>query len=148
MRRSFAFAALVAATALVAGGDACAPHDDAPLVGIGPTLVVPHGLLQSLAKLTVREWPANPVSCDPPSGVVTNPRNAQPEVSAALSQNGCTNGSVWCGSMQIPSSGAPRVFGAEGRDGTGAVVLVGCTQVVVSQQSQPIPIVMRRSIGM
>jgi hypothetical protein len=133
----------VAVVALAVAGGACA-HDGAAPISVGPSLLFPRGLLQSVASVVVREYYAGPAACDPSSGEVTGAGAA--DATVALSQDGCTGGAVWCGSMQIASSDATRVFSAEADDSGGSAVAVGCAQLVVNQQTEPLTITMKRVI--
>ncbi|HEY8042310.1 MAG TPA: hypothetical protein VIF15_21050 [Polyangiaceae bacterium] len=140
MRASF----VPVAVALVIAGGACEARDAALPLTIGPVLLVPRGLLQSVARVTVREYFAGPAACDAPSGAVTGA--GSPDATTTLSQTGCTGGAVWCGSLQVATSDAERVFGAEADDGNGAAIAVGCAQLVVDQQTQPVAITMKRVV--
>jgi hypothetical protein len=133
---------VILVTLAVAGGG-CA-RDQASPISVGPSLLFPQGLLQSVAGVVVREYFAGPAACDPRSGEVTGAGAADATVS--LSQEGCTGGAVWCGSMQIASSDATRVFSAEADDSSGSAVAVGCAQLVVNQQTEPLTITMKRVI--
>jgi hypothetical protein len=113
-------------------------------VSVGPSLVFPRGLLQSVATVVVREYYAGPAACDGASGEVTGA--ATPDATATLSQTGCSGGDVWCGSMQMTTSAAQRVFGAEADDASGAALAVGCVEAVVDQATQPISITMARVV--
>lgn len=126
---------------LVAGA-ACGSHADGVEVGIGPSLVFPRGLLQSVARVVVREYYAGPAACDASTGAVTG--GGAPDATTTLSQSGCSGGAVWCGSMQVTTSSASRVFAAEADDASGTAVAVGCTQIVVAQQTLPVAIAMKR----
>lgn len=134
----------VGALALVVAADACA-RDGAARVGVGPSLVFPRGLLQSVASVVVREYAAGPASCDPAAGAVSGA--GTPDATTTLSQQGCTGGAVWCGSMQVATSDAPRIFAAEADDATGGAVASGCVQVVVDQEALPVTIAMRRVVA-
>jgi hypothetical protein len=131
-----------AALGLVVVGEACSTGPAPASVGVGPTLVFPDGLLQSVAQVVVREYYAGPAACDAASGQVTG--ESTPDATATLSQTGCSGGDVWCGSMQIATSGEQRIFGAEADDGSGDAVAVGCAQVVVDQAAVPVAIAMVR----
>jgi len=131
----------------VLAGVACGSHADPGVrVGIGPSLVFPRGLLQSVARVVVREYYAGPAACDPASGVVTGA--GSPDATTTLSQSGCTGGAVWCGSMQVTTSSASRIFAAEADDAGGSAVAVGCTEAAVAQQTLPLTIAMRRVVPM
>jgi hypothetical protein len=134
---------LVAVTALAVAGGACSEPPSAN-VAVGPSLVLPRGLLQSVARVVVREYFAGPAACDASSGDVTGAGVA--DATVTLSQQGCTGGAVWCGAMQIAPSEAPRIFGAEADDSSGAAVAVGCAQLVVNQQAEPLTITMKRVV--
>jgi len=128
-------------------GVACGSHADPGVrVGIGPSLVFPQGLLQSVARVVVREYYAGPAACDPSSGMVTGA--GAPDMSTTLSQSGCTGGAVWCGSMQVTTSSASRIFAAEADDSGGSAVAVGCTEATVAQQTLALTIAMRRVVPM
>lgn len=131
----------------VVAGVACGSHaDDGVHVGIGPSLVFPQGLLQSVARVVVREYFAGPAACDPSSGVVTGA--GTPDATTTLAQSGCSGGAVWCGSMQVTTSSASRIFAAEADDASGSAVAVGCTEAVVAQQTLPVTIAMKRVLPM
>jgi len=115
-------------------------------VGIGPSLVFPRGLLQSVARVVVREYYAGPAACDPSSGAVTGA--GTPDATTTLSQSGCTGGAIWCGSMQVTTSSASRIFAAEADDAGGSAVATGCTEAVVAQQTLPVTIAMKRVVPM
>jgi hypothetical protein len=123
-------------------GEACSRASPPADVTVGPSLVFPRGLLQSVAQVVVREYYAGPAACDPVSGEVTG--GGTPDAMTTLSQAGCSGGAVWCGSMQITTSDAQRVFGAEADDNSGAALAVGCVQAVVNQAAQPVSITMTR----
>ncbi len=124
-------------------GVACGSHADPGVrVGIGPSLVFPQGLLQSVARVVVHEYYAGPAACDPSSGAVTGA--ATPDATTTLSQSGCTGGAVWRGSMLVTKSSASRIFAAEADDAGGSAVAVGCTEATVAQQTLPLTIAMRR----
>lgn len=111
-------------------------------MGIGPSLVFPRGLLQSVARVVVREYYAGPAACDASSGVVTGA--GTPDATTTLAQSGCSGGAVWCGSMQVATSSSSRIFAAEADDAGGGAIAVGCTQAVVAQQTLPVTIAMKR----
>lgn len=142
MRARFAIVGL----GLVAAAQACTDHDGPALVGIGPTLVFPRGLLQSAARVVVSEYFAGPAACDPSSGDVSG-ASGTPDATTTLAQTGCSAGEVWCGSMTVATSGAQRVFGAEADDASGNAVAVGCVQAVVDQSAVPLSIHMERVLG-
>ncbi|HEX8793925.1 MAG TPA: hypothetical protein VF765_23445 [Polyangiaceae bacterium] len=130
----------------VVAGAACGSHaDEGARVGIGPSLVFPRGLLQSVARVVVREYYAGPAACDASSGAVTGAGSA--DATTTLSQSGCTGGAVWCGSMEVTTSSASRIFAAEADDASGGSVALGCTQVVVAQQTLPVTIAMKRVVS-
>jgi len=140
MRASWALAA--STLAVLAG--ACTRDDGPARANVAPGIVMPRGLLQSVASVSIAEYFAGPASCDASSGVVSNAPS--PDASTTLSQSGCTGGAVWCGSMQVTTSGAPRIFSAQAQDGSKNVVALGCVQATVDQQTQPITILMKRPI--
>jgi hypothetical protein len=135
---------LLATTALglVVAVGACSGGRSPAEVGVGPALVFPDGLLPSVAHVVVREYYAGPAACDATRGQVTGA--GTPDASATLSQTGCTGGDVWCGSMLVATSAAPRIFGAEADDGSGNAVAVGCAEVVVDEAAVPVAITMAR----
>jgi hypothetical protein len=129
----------------VVAGVACGSHADPGLrVGIGPSLVFPRGLLQSVSRVVVREYYAGPAACDPSSGAVTGA--GTPDATTTLSQSGCTGSAVWCGSVQVTTSSASRIFAAEADDAGGSPVAVGCAEAVVAEQTLPISIAMKRVV--
>lgn len=131
---------------VVVAGAACGSHtDDGVRVGVGPALVFPQGLLQSVARIVVREYYAGPAACDPSSGDVTG--SGTPDATTTLSESGCSGGAVWCGSMQVTTSSASRIFAAEADDAGGNAVAVGCTEAVVAQQTLPLSIAMKRVVA-
>lgn len=147
MRSRAALAAPVA-IALVAGADACAARGDHSSchISLGPSILLPHGLLQSVARVTLKELYANPAACDPSSGALQHAAGS-PDASTTLTNANCTGGAVWCGSLSIDPSDQPRVFGAEADDASGNAVAVGCVgPVVVNQETQPISITMKRAL--
>ena len=111
---------------------------------VGPSLVFPRGLLQSVGQVVIREYFSGPAACDSMSGEVTGA--GAPDATTTLSRTGCSGGDVWCGSMEIASSEAQRVFAAEADDGSGEAVAVGCVEAVVDQAAQPITITMARVV--
>jgi hypothetical protein len=128
----------------VVAGEACAAGRSPAVARVGPSLVFPEGLLQSVGQVVVDEYYAGPAACDPATGVVTG--GGTPDATSTLSQTGCTGGEVWCGSMQIATSSAQRIFAAEAEDPGGAPLAVGCVEAVVDQASQPITITMSRVV--
>jgi hypothetical protein len=134
-----------AALGFVIVGEACSRAHPPADVGVGPSLVFPLGLLQSVAQVVVREYYAGPAACNPTTGDVTG--GGTPDATTTLSEMGCTGGDVWCGSMQITTSEAQRVFGAEADDASGNALAVGCLQAVVEESTQPITISMARVAG-
>jgi hypothetical protein len=133
---------VTAALGLVVVGGACSEGHPPVDVTVGPSLVFPAGLLQSVAQVVVREYYAGPAACDPSSGEVTGA--SAPDATTTLSQGGCTGGDVWCGSMQVTTSDAQRIFAAEADDASGDAMAVGCVEAVVDQTAQPISITMAR----
>jgi hypothetical protein len=113
-------------------------------IGLAPSLVFPSGLLQSAAQVVVREYYAGPAACDSTVGTVTGA--GAPDATTTLSNTGCPAGDVWCGNMQVTTSSAERVFGAEADDPSGTAVAFGCTQLVVDQQTEALTITMVRVI--
>jgi hypothetical protein len=130
------------ALGLVVAGEACSGANPPADVGVAPSLVFPGGLLQSVAQVVVREYYVGPAACQPATGVVTGA--GAPDATTTLSQTGCTGGDVWCGSMQITTSEAPRIFAAEADDASGVALAVGCIGAVVDQATQPISVTMAR----
>jgi len=133
---------VTAALGVVVVGEACSRGAPPADVTVGPSLVFPNGLLQSVAQVVVREYYAGPAACDTSTGEVTG--GGASDATTTLSRTGCSGGDVWCGSMQLTTSDAQRIFGAEADDASGAALAVGCVEAVVDQTAQPISITMAR----
>jgi hypothetical protein len=139
MRASLVRIALVFSTV-----GACSDAHEPARVDLAPSFLFPSGLLQSVGQMVVREYYAGPAACDASSGLVTGA--GVPDATAALSQAACPAGAVWCGAMEVATSGAIRVFGVEGDDTSGTAVAFGCAQLVVDQQTEPLTITMLRAL--
>ena len=137
-------APLVRAVLVLSAAVACAGGEGPARVELAPSLLLPSGLLQSVTQVVVREYYAGPAACDAGSGTVTG--GGVPDATATLSQADCSGGAVWCGAMQVSTSGATRVFGAEADDSGGSPVAFGCAQLVVDQQTEPLAITMLRAL--
>jgi hypothetical protein len=137
-------AALVAVSLVLAMATACSGGDGPARTGLAPSLLFPSGLLQSAAQVVVREYYAGPAACDATSGTVTGA--GVPDAATTLSDIGCAGSAVWCGDMQVTTSGAARVFGAEADDASGTAVAFGCTQLIVDQPTEPLTITMVRVV--
>lgn len=126
---------------------ACGQHgSDDVEVHLSPTLVVPHGLLDSVHSLKVTVYEG--VSCDVASGKVSGTAGKTPVATTDLRSTGCAAPARFCGDLSITTSSTPRIFSAVAKASESDTVEIadGCAQLKVDQEKLPLTITMQRNV--
>jgi len=138
VRGALVAAACVAACAADGGGGI--------QVRVSPAIVLPRGVLDGTAKLTLTVYAAKDgVACAADGGVTGD--TSRPIATKDLASTGCAPGAAFCGDLQIVESPDDRVFAARASGPYGGDPLaLGCATAKVNQDALPVRIQMQRYI--
>jgi hypothetical protein len=124
---------------------ACSTSPDGSPVAVGPTLVFPRGVLDTVTTLSITMHDGGGgVTCNSATGVATGTTGKQPVASQNLGTTGCASGEKFCGQLKISKSSTPRVFSAVGKAADNSTVAVGCVQEIIDQDTKGVQIKMLR----
>ena len=125
---------------------ACSTSPDGSPIAVGPTLVFPKGVLDTVTELSVTIFEGDGVACNTATGTVTGTAGKQPIASQNLGTSGCAAGEKFCGQLKISKSASVRVFSAIGKAADKSTVAVGCAQQVIDQDTLSVQIKMLRYV--
>ncbi len=119
--------------------------DDSVHVGVGPTLIFPHALLDNVKKVTLTVYEATDgADCDAAKDAVTG--NTQKPITTKDLQKNCAGGATFCGDLTLTESDQDRVFSAAGFASNGDQLAIGCAKAKVNQDALPLQIKMQRFV--
>ncbi|MEO7111124.1 MAG: hypothetical protein ABI183_11860, partial [Polyangiaceae bacterium] len=132
---------------LLASGIVCAcSSDEHASIGVAPSLLFPHALLDNVTKVTVSVIDTTSgADCDTTTG---NPTGdvSKPILTKDLASSGCASGAKFCGDLTITESDDALVFTAAGFDSGNNEVATGCNKATINQDAEPVSITMKRFI--
>jgi hypothetical protein len=137
----------VAASAIAAS--ACTGSNETPHVAVATNLVLPRGVLDRVAKLSLTVLEGS-VTCDETAGQTTlpsGPTGAREIARRELATSGCAAGVKFCGDITIEKSETVRVFSAVAKGTDDATLALGCAQATVNQDALPLAIKMFRYLA-
>ncbi len=138
----------IVAVGLLAGGisSACS-SDKSASIGVAPSILFPHALLDNVSKLTITVIDTTSgADCDLTTGDTTGD-TSKPILTKDLTSNGCANGAKFCGDLSITESNDVLVFDASGFDSSNTQIATGCGKYTVNQDAEPVSITMKRYIA-
>ena len=137
MRRRLLLALFPAAPLglLLAGGCADEP------VNIGLVMLAPQGLLNRASGLELAVFDASKSKCLESGHAEVPADDATQRFS--LDKIGCTNGAVWCKTIQLDKDGSTRMFVVTAKNAAG-VLAEGCATAVIDQDPIEVPIQVKR----
>jgi hypothetical protein len=123
---------------------ACSAHGDGDVdVRVGPTLLFPKGILDSVTTLTLRAYDSSVVTCDADRGLPDGDTSAL-FLEEALGTDGCAGGARFCGDVTLARSTTPFVFVASAEDASGRLIATGCESLLVDEPRVSLTIQMHR----
>jgi hypothetical protein len=138
----------IVAVGLLAGGisSACS-SDKSASIGVAPSILFPHALLDNVTKLTVTVIDTSSgADCDTSTGD-TSGDVSKPILTKDLTSSGCASGAKFCGDLSITESNDVLIFAAAGFDATNTEVATGCGKATINQDAEPVSITMKRYIA-
>lgn len=124
---------------LACGG---AQADDA-VVRLDPSLLFPHGILDSVTTLTLRAYDSTLVTCNAERGVPEGDTSAL-YLEQELGTDSCPGGARFCGDVTLRRSSSAYVFVASAEDSRGRLIASGCEPLLVDAVRVSLVIQMRR----
>lgn len=145
-RRNIVAVGLLAGTPLLVGSSACS-SDKSASIGVAPSILFPHALLDNVTKLTVTVIDTSSgADCDTSTGD-TSGDVSKPILTKDLTSSGCASGAKFCGDLSITESNDVLVFAAAGFDSTSTEVATGCGKATINQDAEPVSVTMKRYIA-